>query len=215
VLAPSYRPAIGRPERPPVPPVAGLGPLGRKWGAWVLLEVERRRAATFTELLRENPRLSPRILSIRLRELTRDGLVRRNAPDQTRTVRYALGPNGRRVTAAAAALVHELSTAEGGGPRASSTARPLAMTMTAGVGPATHRPTSAPPGSAASPVFRDQCGRCGTALPPSAEAYVCSDSCTWCAACGQRFAQLCPNCGRPLGRRRVPAPVPNARRPAA
>lgn len=39
------------------------------------------------------------------------------------------------------------------------------------------------------------CEGCAAALPPDAEAYVCSYGCTFCPDCAARFDGVCPNCG--------------------
>ncbi|TML63626.1 MAG: DUF1272 domain-containing protein [Actinobacteria bacterium] len=49
--------------------------------------------------------------------------------------------------------------------------------------------------------LRDRCERCGAALAPDGEAYICSYECTFCAACVAEFAHVCPNCGGELVRR--------------
>ena len=45
------------------------------------------------------------------------------------------------------------------------------------------------------------CERCGAPLEPAGEAYVCSHECTFCAACAEGMAHVCPNCGGELVRR--------------
>jgi hypothetical protein len=49
--------------------------------------------------------------------------------------------------------------------------------------------------------LRDRCERCGAALAPDAEAYICSYECTFCATCVEELAHVCPNCGGELVRR--------------
>jgi hypothetical protein len=44
--------------------------------------------------------------------------------------------------------------------------------------------------------LRPTCENCNKALPPdSVEARICSYECTFCAACVQLLANVCPNCG--------------------
>ena len=44
--------------------------------------------------------------------------------------------------------------------------------------------------------LRPTCENCNKALPPSStEARICSYECTFCAACVQMLANVCPNCG--------------------
>jgi DNA-binding HxlR family transcriptional regulator len=206
VLAPTTRATLGRAPSLPVPTVETLGPVGRKWGAWLLLEVQRRQGATFTELLRANPELSPRILSIRLRELTNDRLLRRQVTGPVRTVRYTLGPLGAEPAAAAGALLRALDVAVGVANASASSAAGPSLEMTAGADLASHRSVPAQPvrpGAVAPVEYRPACQSCGISLPPRAEAHVCSYGCTWCPACATRFAHLCPNCGGALRRRPI------------
>jgi uncharacterized protein len=43
--------------------------------------------------------------------------------------------------------------------------------------------------------MKGSCERCRRLLPPSADAYICSYECTFCAACSQVSGGRCPNCG--------------------
>jgi hypothetical protein len=57
--------------------------------------------------------------------------------------------------------------------------------------------------------LRPTCEHCNKALPPdSTEARICSFECTFCAACVELLANVCPNCGGGF----VPRPVRPARR---
>jgi uncharacterized protein len=57
--------------------------------------------------------------------------------------------------------------------------------------------------------LRPTCEHCNKALPPSStEARICSFECTFCAACVELLANVCPNCGGGF----VPRPVRPARR---
>jgi DNA-binding HxlR family transcriptional regulator len=80
------QPTIPIPERdlltPTVPLVAcpmatSLGVLGRKWTMLILRDIGMMRKERFNEILRSTPGLTPRVLSHRLKELERDGLIRR------------------------------------------------------------------------------------------------------------------------------------------
>lgn len=52
--------------------------------------------------------------------------------------------------------------------------------------------------------LRPNCECCDRDLPPSAEAYICSFECTWCATCADEVLKgVCPNCGGELVRRPV------------
>ena len=46
--------------------------------------------------------------------------------------------------------------------------------------------------------MRDACGRCGTGLDAAADAVICSYECTFCRACGEVLAYVCPNCSGEL-----------------
>jgi hypothetical protein len=46
--------------------------------------------------------------------------------------------------------------------------------------------------------MRDRCERCEAALAPDGEARICSYECTFCAACADAMAHVCPNCGGEL-----------------
>ena len=49
--------------------------------------------------------------------------------------------------------------------------------------------------------LRQSCERCGAALAPDGEAYICSHECTFCGECLQALGHVCPNCGGELVRR--------------
>ncbi|MGH9600834.1 MAG: DUF1272 domain-containing protein [Terriglobales bacterium] len=49
--------------------------------------------------------------------------------------------------------------------------------------------------------MRTSCEKCGAALVPEGEAFVCSYECTFCAGCTQAMNQVCPNCSGELVRR--------------
>ena len=42
--------------------------------------------------------------------------------------------------------------------------------------------------------MRTSCERCSAALAPDADAFICSYECTFCPACGEELARVCPNC---------------------
>ncbi len=45
------------------------------------------------------------------------------------------------------------------------------------------------------------CKSCGAALTNDGEAYICSWECTYCPACAEQHARVCPTCGGELVRR--------------
>jgi hypothetical protein len=46
--------------------------------------------------------------------------------------------------------------------------------------------------------MRPACERCSAELVPEAEATICSYECTFCVACADGLARVCPNCGGEL-----------------
>lgn len=56
--------------------------------------------------------------------------------------------------------------------------------------------------------LRPSCEHCGTDLPATADARICSFECTFCAACADGvLGNVCPNCGGNF----VPRPIRPAR----
>ena len=49
--------------------------------------------------------------------------------------------------------------------------------------------------------LRPACERCGAALAPDGEAYICSYECTFCGECFAALEAVCPNCAGELVRR--------------
>lgn len=52
--------------------------------------------------------------------------------------------------------------------------------------------------------MRTACEKCGKALVPEAESYICTYECTFCAGCTSAMNAICPNCGGELVRRPRP-----------
>ncbi|MEE9164283.1 MAG: helix-turn-helix domain-containing protein [Thermoplasmata archaeon] len=75
---------------------ASLGVLGRKWACLVLRDVAFFGDMTFSRILRNNPGMTPRVLSMRLRDLREEGLIDRLVnPENLRDVRYRLSQQGK------------------------------------------------------------------------------------------------------------------------
>src|SRR5262245_43937326 len=55
--------------------------------------------------------------------------------------------------------------------------------------------------------MRGVCERCGAALAPADEAYICTYECTFCANCTHAMTAICPNCSGELVRRPRRAPT--------
>jgi DNA-binding HxlR family transcriptional regulator len=67
---------------------ASMGVFGRKWTTLILRDVGFRKIDRFNHLLESIPGLTPRVLSMRLKELEKDGIIRKvedsNYPTITR-----------------------------------------------------------------------------------------------------------------------------------
>jgi len=88
------------------PIAASLGTLGRKWTLTILRDVAFRSPASFSTILRNNPGLRQRTLSLRLRQLTREDLVER-APGENGSRRggYRLTSKGQDIMPVLTALM--------------------------------------------------------------------------------------------------------------
>jgi DNA-binding HxlR family transcriptional regulator len=93
-------------ESCPIRTSLDLGCLGRKWALIVLRDVAFSRDVTFSQILRKNSGLTPRALSIRLRDLQREGVIER-APDalDNRKSHYRLTRQGDDVVPILTALI--------------------------------------------------------------------------------------------------------------
>jgi uncharacterized protein len=49
--------------------------------------------------------------------------------------------------------------------------------------------------------MRGSCEKCGKALGPQSEAFICVFECTFCDTCALKMSAVCPNCGGELVRR--------------
>jgi DNA-binding HxlR family transcriptional regulator len=88
------------------PIAATLGTLGRKWTLTILRDIAFEPGASFTQMLRSNAGLRPRTLSLRLGQLSRDGLIQRSSPSTgRRRANYYLTEKGREVWPILAGLV--------------------------------------------------------------------------------------------------------------
>src|SRR5712691_10663341 len=74
---------------------ASMGVLGRKWTTLILRDVGFRKIDRFNQLLESVPGLTPRVLSMRLKELERDGIIQKVEDETNPTVvRWTLTPKG-------------------------------------------------------------------------------------------------------------------------
>ena len=81
-----------------------LGTLGRRWTLLILRDVGVYGKERFSSILQANPGLTARVLSRRLSELQREGLIERTASSR-KDVRYTLTPKGRDSLPILAAIV--------------------------------------------------------------------------------------------------------------
>lgn len=70
-----------------------LGILGRKWTLMLIRDIGFRKVDRFNRLLDSIPGLTPRVLSMRLRELERDGIIEK-VEDSPMMVRWGLTEKG-------------------------------------------------------------------------------------------------------------------------
>jgi len=90
----------GTPIVPAVPfancPIATtLGVMGKKWTMLIIRDVSMRKQERFSELLRSIPGITPRVLSMRLRELEKAGMIARIVEHKSpRFVRWNLTEKG-------------------------------------------------------------------------------------------------------------------------
>ncbi len=75
---------------------SSLGVLGRHWTLLVFRDVSFFRKVRFTDILHNNPGLSPRLLSLRLKDLQEEGLIERAVnPKDHREIWYNVTDRGR------------------------------------------------------------------------------------------------------------------------
>ncbi|HYW82868.1 MAG TPA: helix-turn-helix domain-containing protein [Spirochaetia bacterium] len=78
------------------PIATSLGVLGRKWTILILRDMTMMKKERFSEILKSTPGLTPRVLSNRLRELEREGMImrveKRKGPN---FVRWAVTEKGK------------------------------------------------------------------------------------------------------------------------
>ena len=75
---------------------ASMGVLGRKWAMLVLRDIGFRKIDRFNRLLESIPGLTPRVLSMRLKELEQDGIIEKTENGTIPTsVRWTLTEKGR------------------------------------------------------------------------------------------------------------------------
>ncbi len=74
---------------------ASMGVFGRKWTTLILRDVGFRKIDRFNHLIESIPGLTPRVLSMRLKELEKDGIIQKIEDENSPTVvRWALTEKG-------------------------------------------------------------------------------------------------------------------------
>ena len=68
--------------------------LGRKWTLLIIRDIAFLKLQRFSQILRNNPGLTPRVLSKRLEQMRKEGLVKKAKDDETEGPRYSLTPKG-------------------------------------------------------------------------------------------------------------------------
>ena len=87
------------------PIATSLGSLGRKWTLTILRDIAWAPGCSFSAILKSNPGLRQRTLSMRLRQLNAEGLVRRELAEGRRRTRYRLTSKGKEVWPILASLL--------------------------------------------------------------------------------------------------------------
>ena len=83
-----------------------LGCMGRKWALLVLRDIAFLRDVTFSQILGRNTGMTPRALSMRLRDLQQEGVVERlEDSEDHRKVHYRLTQQGQDVIPVLTALI--------------------------------------------------------------------------------------------------------------
>ena len=72
---------------------ASMGVLGRKWTTLLLRDIGFRKVDRFNHLLESIPGLTPRVLSMRLKELEKDGIIQKTEGKDS-VVRWTLTEKG-------------------------------------------------------------------------------------------------------------------------
>lgn len=90
------------------PITPSLEVLGRKWAFSVLRDIAYFEDVRFSDMLRHNPGLTPRVLVFRLKELQREGFIERivRAGENGEQITYELTPKGRDAVPILGALTH-------------------------------------------------------------------------------------------------------------
>ena len=75
---------------------SSLGVFGRKWALLVLRDIAFFKSANFSQILKNNSGLTPRVLVMRLKDLQKEGLIERvKDPNDDRVVKWLLTRKGQ------------------------------------------------------------------------------------------------------------------------
>lgn len=85
---------------------SSMGVLGRQWALLILRDAAFFKNVRYSDFLRNSRGMNPRLLSLRLRELQKEGLLERVAdPNDHRQVFYQITEKGRDVVPILSALI--------------------------------------------------------------------------------------------------------------
>jgi DNA-binding HxlR family transcriptional regulator len=85
---------------------SSMGVLGRKWALMVLRDVAFLGETSFSDFMKHNNGLTPRVLSMRLKDLREEGLIERiQDPTDSRIVRHRITRKGRDAVPILTALI--------------------------------------------------------------------------------------------------------------
>jgi DNA-binding HxlR family transcriptional regulator len=97
---------IPHPQTVRCPIQSSMGVFGRKWALLVLRDVALKQNTRFSDILRSNPGMTPRVLVFRLKELEAEGLIHRLTKKDKREVFYELTDAGRDTIPILTALIY-------------------------------------------------------------------------------------------------------------
>jgi DNA-binding HxlR family transcriptional regulator len=93
---PSEKPLLPAVQMKACPIESSLGVLGRKWTFLILRDIGFAKTERFNQMLQITPGLTPRVLSMRLRQLEKTGFIKRIEENKSpKVVRWALTEKGK------------------------------------------------------------------------------------------------------------------------
>lgn len=92
----SEKPLLPAVQMKVCPIESSLGVLGRKWTFLILRDIGFAKTERFNQMLQITPGLTPRVLSMRLRELEREGFIKRIEEHRSpKIIRWKLTDKGK------------------------------------------------------------------------------------------------------------------------